>query len=547
MPERRQVRRAVTGDRDRLSEARERGPRVVTGTLLEAGRVGSLHDVEAGADLLDHDPADRGAGRHLTLLAAGEEGDPLDPSCCSAPSAWRSSCESGALWKLRKRLSIWLRLIIATTAVTGSCQTMRHPGVEHQQQAGDDQHRGDVADEPSHRRRADSVPPSEPGPAYVIGPRTVTGASSGRGALSSRRAMSARADETPQEHAVLDRDDDREVAAGDQQNDVPEQVERAERQLRAHRRRSDRTGATRPPSSSASAPAGCSRTSGSTSHIHRCSAGITQRCSKRIRDPDRERGEAHDEQQRRRRAEAVARVVPDPGHALGAAEPDDERSQRKEREADDDGDARSAARCRCCAAARRRRRPAPGGAVSITPVTRAAHDQQRASTNGTAEASTHTTATADRVSAPARPREPVDRRDQHRQDQRQHEQPDRPGRNDLALEQDDRRRRAATWGPLSSALIVSRTLRPIAVIWSALVGSSAAGARIAGQRQRHGRDPASAERALLAQREREREVRELARHRGPGAARRGLRGERRRRPCCAASSARPAGRWTTAR
>src|SRR5581483_7426807 len=84
----------------------------------------------------------------------------------------------------------------------------RDARVEHQQQAGDDQHGGDVANEaaderavdrepldqrnlryvPSHRLSADSVPPSDPGPAYVAGPRTVIGSSP---SLRTRVACSA--------------------------------------------------------------------------------------------------------------------------------------------------------------------------------------------------------------------------------------------------------------------------------------------------------------------------------------------------------------------
>src|ERR1700733_12038707 len=64
----------------------------------------------------------------------------------------------------------------------------RRAGVDQQQNPGDDQDRGDVPDQAPHLRIADSVPPSDPGPAYVTGPRTVTGVWSGAGA---RRALSA--------------------------------------------------------------------------------------------------------------------------------------------------------------------------------------------------------------------------------------------------------------------------------------------------------------------------------------------------------------------
>src|SRR5205814_2371769 len=74
---RRQVSRAVPGYRHRLPQTGERGGRVVSGTLLETRRVGPLNDVEAGADLVDDDAADRRSGGNLTLLAPRQVGDPL--------------------------------------------------------------------------------------------------------------------------------------------------------------------------------------------------------------------------------------------------------------------------------------------------------------------------------------------------------------------------------------------------------------------------------------------------------------------------------------
>ena len=92
---------------------------------------------------------------------------------------------SGAVWKLRYCLSISERLISAITAVTGSCQTSVTPAsstssrpemISTQEMSRTSRRSGQTA-EPArrdrralehpglHRRSADPVPPSEPGPA----------------------------------------------------------------------------------------------------------------------------------------------------------------------------------------------------------------------------------------------------------------------------------------------------------------------------------------------------------------------------------------------
>ena len=127
-----------------------------------------------------------------------------------------------------------------------------------------------------YRRSADSVPPSEPGPAYVTGPRTVTGVCSGARRARRRAARSRPRSRAAEHDAPLERDQQADLAAGDHQHPGPQQPARTEaerdrvvRRDQDRRREADERAQRRARRRPGSPAVG----SGSATHIHRCSAG----------------------------------------------------------------------------------------------------------------------------------------------------------------------------------------------------------------------------------------------------------------------------------
>ena len=192
--------------------------------------------------------------------------------------------------------------------------------------------------------------------------------------------------------------------------------------------------------------AGCSRTSGSTTHIHRCRAGISSAAANGLREPDRERASAHHEQHGSPAA---------PGQFAGCAS----RRLRPSRDDQRANRARTPARSRS-RPARAAAIPAPcerhraGGdrpgraALARTPVTaRRARSGARARTGRRRRAPTAASAGSScRAGARGPDRRPSP--PSTGQDQRQHDQLDRPERDDLAVADQIRARRGDRPGGL---------------------------------------------------------------------------------------------------
>ena len=173
LAERRAVGRAVPGDR-RPSRAGRAAASPGSGPGRGAGRRRRCPPRRPSR-------ADRGrsacARRRRRRRCGGPASAPRTPACASGRAACRSRAAPPAgsaparASRARRSSPCWK---CAYSADTGSCHTQRRAGVREQQRARDDQHasRARAARRTArggsgraHRRSADSVPPSEPGPA----------------------------------------------------------------------------------------------------------------------------------------------------------------------------------------------------------------------------------------------------------------------------------------------------------------------------------------------------------------------------------------------
>ena len=566
----------MPGDRDGLAEARERGRGVMARPLLEAGRVGPLDDRVARADLRDRDPADRVAGADLVLLAPGQIGDPRLRLRERRPGRAAGRCVSGAVLKLRYCLSICDCWISAITAVTGSCHTSVTAGVDHQQQPGDDQDRGDVADEPSERqrRRSAAAPPQERSAPWssspdrrlrpadrartgvLIGPRTVTGTSAGRGWRAIRTIISARLTTQPSTMLHSSAAHHAEIAAGEHQHSIPGAGRGAKphapSRSRGRRARPARVrpAAAAPPTARAAAARGRRSTSSS--------AGPRRAAPPRTDS-----------------ASQIASVTTHRTNSSAAAAPGEAASSGRPAAA---GGGRSSARARRCSPDHiRRPKPPHGDADSTIRQPEADQDRGRAAAERErvaadrprrgdvdrpdepqAEHGEHGEhernagrqhpqhPARDPVSAPAGPRQPVDRREQHRERSAPARAagsptPGSPCRASAGTTT------APAPRPDSSALMVCKDGAPEPrdlALAGRLVGRRHPRS---GRRDQHRRLAAGRERALLGGRQREREVQELAAEALVAGGQAGLLLRAPARPCCAAAAAPPASSPTTAR
>jgi hypothetical protein len=157
----------------------------VARTLLQAAGIRALDNQEVRADAGDPDPAQGFPGHGMATLAAGQERDP----------ARRAQRGQSIPVDQRQRAALVRQQALVDLALADLpdqrserlLPEQRDDGVGHHQQAGDDQHGREVerqaaeqrpalappaqmkggcpGDAAAHRRRADLVPPSEPGPA----------------------------------------------------------------------------------------------------------------------------------------------------------------------------------------------------------------------------------------------------------------------------------------------------------------------------------------------------------------------------------------------
>ncbi len=189
MAERRQVGRAVPGDRRRRAAAGEWRVGVDARAALEVFGVGALDHHEARADVRDRDAPDRAAVARAPFELARQEGDP--------PPLGRQRREHAALdggrrgvFDLAQRAAEVILLQLGVERGERLLPDERHAGVHERQPADRKQRDRQRAPQPrraarrepryaqsvgrsrcgrclghDYRRRADSVPPSDPGPA----------------------------------------------------------------------------------------------------------------------------------------------------------------------------------------------------------------------------------------------------------------------------------------------------------------------------------------------------------------------------------------------
>src|SRR5215218_6425041 len=188
----------MAGDRDGSGQPGERRRRVVPRALAQRRAVGSLHDDEVGADLRDRDPTDRipRLGGSASILSSWPES-----LFCSirASSAETGSCHTSVT---PASAIISTPATIRTVEIARSARLIDAASYAwsragfrtgFKMRARRCQPADVIAETGSYRRRADSVPPSEPGPAYDFGPRTVIGAAAPGPSPPARRTTTSAA------------------------------------------------------------------------------------------------------------------------------------------------------------------------------------------------------------------------------------------------------------------------------------------------------------------------------------------------------------------
>ena len=207
----REVGRAVPRDRGRAGDPGKAGFRVDARSALEVFRVGAVdHDV-ARADLGDHDAPHGAAVAGVTFELAGEEGYSRPLIGNARQRTTLDGCRRGVF----DLAQLAAQMVLPEQRVEGRDRLLpdeRDKRIEQRERADDDHQHGQHVHRArrrraalpcrcerrawrccdkglwhcSYRRRADSVPPSDPGPAYDSGPRIVTSNGAASCALQSR-------------------------------------------------------------------------------------------------------------------------------------------------------------------------------------------------------------------------------------------------------------------------------------------------------------------------------------------------------------------------